>query len=163
MQAAKDSFFMALCARLQQVNPQRTVVLGGDVRAGLLVAENEPAICSQPPEAFCMEWGAAQPVSASPLVASTLMSAEVVIRYRTCGENKGDCDRGRALSKMDAELLAICTPAQTQKLDYTRATPSGLGSNVFWKAPVFGGAVQTASTLSRAATTVVYFYPEAEA
>lgn len=163
MQSAKDSFFMALCARLQQVNPERTVVLGGDVRPGIVVAENEPAICAQPPEAFCLEWGVAQPVSASPLVSSMLMSAQVTIRYRTCGDNNGECDRGRVLTKMDAELMAICTPPQTPKLDYTQAVPASLGSNVFWKAPTLAAAVQTATTLSRSATTVVYFYPEAEA
>jgi hypothetical protein len=163
MQAAKDSFYMALCARLQQVNPQRTVMVEGEVRPALLVAENEPAICSQPAEAFCIEWEKVQPVSTSPLVTSTLMSAEVQIRYRTCGGASGECDRGRSLSKMDAELMAICTPPRTPKLDYTQATPVALGSNVFWKGPSMEAAVQTASMLARTATAVVYFYPEAEA
>lgn len=163
MQAAKDSFYMALCARLQQVNPQRTVVVEGEVRPGLLATENEAALCAQPSEAFCMEWGAARPLSESALVASTLMMAEVTIRYRTCGANNGDCDRGRALTTMDTELMAICTPPQTAKLDYTQATAVGLGSNVFWKSPLLGAATQTASMLGRSATMTVYFYPEAEA
>jgi hypothetical protein len=64
---------------------------------------------------------------------------------------------------MDAELMAICVPAQTAKLDYTPATPVALGSNVFWKVPILEAAAQTASALSRSATTVVYFYPEDEA
>ncbi len=163
MQAAKDSFYMALCARLQQVNPNRTVVIEGEVRPGLLVAENEPAVCSQPPEAFCLEWGAVKPVSESALVASTLMAAELTIRYRTGGSNNGEADRGRSLTTMDAELLAICMPSLTAKMDYTQATPSALGSNVFWKSPTLAAATQTASLLGRSATTTVYFYPESEA
>ncbi len=163
MQAAKDSFYMALCARLQQVNPQRTVVIEGEVRPGLLVAENEPAVCSQPAEAFCLEWGETRPVSESPLVASRLMSAELTIRYRTGGSNNGECDRGRSLTTMDAELLAICTPSQAAKMDYTQTAPAALGSNVFWKSPALGAAEQTASLLGRSATTTVYFYPESAA
>jgi hypothetical protein len=163
MQAAKDSFFMALCARLQQVNPQRTVVIEGEVRPGLLVAENEPAICTQPPEAFCIEWGAVKPMSESPLVQSTLMSIDATIRYCTCGANNGDGDRGRSLTTMDAELMAICNPRQTPKMDCTQATPAPLGSSVFWQTPLFGAAVQTASMYGRSATTTVFYYPEAEA
>jgi len=163
MQAAKDTFFMTLCGRLQAVNPQRTVVIAGETRPGLVVAENEAGVCDQPPEAFCMEWGAATPVSVSPLVSSTLMSVDVTFRYRTCGTNNGDCDRGRSLTEMDAELMGICTPQQTPKMDYSQATPAGLGSQVFWKAPQLGAATQTAQMLGRSATTTVYFYPEGEA
>lgn len=163
MQAAKDSFFMALSARLQQVNPQRTVVISGEVRPGLVVAENEAGICSQPAEGFCVEWGTAKPLSEDPEVQNRLMSVDVTFRYRTCGANNGDCDRGRSLTCMDAELMAICTPQQTPKLDYTQATPAGLGSKVFWKAPQLGPVTQTASMLARSATTTVYFYPESEA
>ena len=163
MQAAKDSFYMALCGRLQAVNPQRTVVMAGEVRPGLVVSENEAAICGEPPEAFCVEWGAATPLSVSPLVASTLMSVDVTFRYRTCGTNNGDCDRGRTLTAMDAELMEICTPQQTPKMDYSQATAAGLGTKIFWKAPQLGPLTQTASMLGRAATTTVYFYPESEA
>ena len=163
MQAAKDSFYMALCARLQAVNPQRTVVIEGEVRPGILVAENEAAVCEQPPEAFCLEWGAAKPLIESALVESTVMAADVVVRYRTCGTNHGECDRGRSLTAMDAELMAILAPQHTVKCDYAQATPSALGSNVFWKSPVLSAASQSPSMLSREATTTVYFYPECEA
>lgn len=163
MQAAKDSFYMALCTRLQQVNSQRTVVMDGEVRPGIMIAENEAAVCAQPPEAFCIEWGPTTPVFVSDLVASTLLASEVTIRYRTCGSNMGDCDRGRSLTSMDAELMAICAPPQTTKMDYTQATPVSLGSTVFWRQPALGAAAQTASMLGRAATMTVYFYPESAA
>src|SRR5581483_6919163 len=105
----------------------------------------------------------ATPVSVSPLVSSTLMSVDVTFRYRTCGTNNGDCDRGRSLTEMDAELMGICTPQQTAKMDYSQATPAALGSQVFWKTPQLGAAIQTAAMLGRSATTTVYFYPEGEA
>lgn len=163
MQAAKDSFYTALCARLQQVNPARTVVVDGEVRPGLMVAENEPSICSQPPEAFCIEWGAAKPLFETPLVASTLMAMEVTIRYSTCGANHGESDRGRSLTTMDAELMAICAPPRTPKMDCTEAAPEFLGSTVFWKAPSLDAAVQTANMYGRAANVLVFFYPESHA
>lgn len=163
MQAAKDSFYMALCTRLQQVNPQRTVVIDGEVRPGLVVTENEPAVCTQPPEAYCMEWGTVKPFSESPLVSSSLLMAEVTIRYRTGGVNHGGGDRGRSLTRMDAELLAICTPTQAPKQDYTQSEPISLGSNVFWKLPILGAATQNARLLGRSATTTVFFYPESAA
>ncbi len=163
MQAAKDSFYMALCARLQQVNPGRTVVVEGEVRPGLVVAENEPSICTQPPEAFCIEWGSVKPLSDTPLVASTLMAMEATIRYRTCGANHGENDRGRSLTAMDAELMAICAPPQTPKQDCTQTVPKILGSTVFWKAPSLEAAVQTANMYGRAANVLVFFYPEIQA
>ena len=48
MQNAKDSFYMALRTRLAALNPDRTVLLRGTVRPGILVEEAE-APFSQPP------------------------------------------------------------------------------------------------------------------
>ncbi|WP_049762016.1 hypothetical protein [Candidatus Korobacter versatilis] len=163
MQAAKDSFYMALCARLQQVNPERTVVVAGEVRPGLLVSENEAGECAHPAEAFCMEWGNVRPLSEATEVKSRIFKADVTVRYRTCGCDGGEGDRGRSLATMDAELMAITSPQQTPKLDYSRTTACGLGSKVFWAAPELGPLTQTATMLGRAATMAVYFYPECAA
>jgi hypothetical protein len=160
MQAAKDSFYMALCARLQTVNPQRTMVIDGEVRPGILVIENAPSIGSLVPEAFCIEWGAASPAINSEIVASTLMVIEGSICYHTCGSNHGECDRGRSLTTMDMELMKICAPQQTTKFDYTQNPPPSLGSRVFWTSPKLEAAIQTASTYGRTARITVYFYPE---
>lgn len=162
MQAAKDSFYMTLCARLQQVNPNRTIVIGGEVRPAIVAAENEPGAPVPLADAFCLEWGSVKPMSESALLASSLMAAEMTIRYGTCGANNGEGDRGRALTAMDAELMAICTPALTMKMDYSQAAPIALGSNVFWMQPSLGAALQAANLLSRVATMTVYFYPEIE-
>ncbi len=163
MQAAKDSFFMALCGRLQQLNPNRTVVVAGEVRPGLLVSENEAAICGHPAEAFCVEWGNVHPLTEGPQMNARLMKADVTVRYRTCGADNGEGDRGRTLTTMDTEWLTITTPQQTPKLDYSQATPCGLGSKVFWTTPELSALTQTATMLGRSATMTVYFYPESAA
>jgi len=63
MQFAKDSFYMALRERLASSNPQRTVTLNGATRPAVVVAENELVIPVEPlPDAFYIEWGAAQAV-----------------------------------------------------------------------------------------------------
>ena len=61
MQFTKDSFYMALQQRLAALNPQRTITLSGATRPAVVVAENELVIPIVPlPEAFYIEWGAAQ-------------------------------------------------------------------------------------------------------
>ena len=44
MQNAKDSFYMALRGRLTTINPERTVLLRGTVRPGILVEEAETPV-----------------------------------------------------------------------------------------------------------------------
>ncbi len=39
MQNAKDSFYMALRTRLAAINPERTILLRGAVRPGILAEE----------------------------------------------------------------------------------------------------------------------------
>ena len=46
MQNAKDSFYMALRTRLAAINPERTILLRGAARPGILVEEAE----APPPE-----------------------------------------------------------------------------------------------------------------
>ena len=44
MQNAKDSFYMALRTRLAAINPERTVLLRGTIRPGILVEEAEARV-----------------------------------------------------------------------------------------------------------------------
>jgi hypothetical protein len=46
-------------------------------------------------------------------------------------------DRGRVLGQLDYELLGICQPPNTEKMDYTQAPSADLGTKVFWDQPVF--------------------------
>src|SRR5579871_525440 len=58
MQNAKDSFYMALRTRQTIINPERTMVVRGTVRPGIL-AEDAEAPFSQPPtDVFVLRWSA---------------------------------------------------------------------------------------------------------
>ena len=108
MQNAKDSFYMALRSRLISVNPDRTVVLRGAVRPGILVEEAEAPFNQLPSDVFVLRWlGLGTDVN----LDTTLIAAECEIIYQTCGcQSFGGLDRGRALSAMDGELLSILQP-----------------------------------------------------
>src|SRR5436309_11047642 len=80
MQFAKDSFYMALRERLASLNPQRTVTLNGATRPAVVVAENELVIPVEPlPDAFYIEWGAAQAVETG---TRTLIAMDCMISHQ---------------------------------------------------------------------------------
>ena len=58
------------------------------------------------------------------------------------------------LAQLDDELLRICQPPNTEKMDYTQAPSADLGTKVFWGQPSFsegkGAAVLGARVVSRA-------------
>src|SRR6266568_507674 len=56
MQNAKDSFYMALRTRLALINPERTLLLRGTVRPGILVEEAEAPFSQLPSDAFVLRW-----------------------------------------------------------------------------------------------------------
>ena len=56
MQNAKDSFYMALRARLTTINPERTILLRGAVRPGILVEEAEAPFSQLPNDVFVLRW-----------------------------------------------------------------------------------------------------------
>src|SRR5690348_6602169 len=119
MQFTKDSFYMTLRDRLSALNPQRTVVLSGATRPAMVVAENELIIPVAPlPDAFYLEWGAAEAVSGHE-GRQPLMQMECEISYHTFGSCQTGVDRGRALGELDAELLSLCQPQHTEKRDYS--------------------------------------------
>ena len=132
MQAAKDSFFMALQARLAALNPARTVMIDGVAVPGIVVRENmEPRFMAAEPEVFYVEWGEVG------LAESTQRLVEVgcEIRYASAGSSETGVDRGRAVTEMDQELMSICTPSHTRMQDYTQIPSADLGSGVFWSMP----------------------------
>ncbi len=138
MQFTKDSFYMALQTRLAALNPQQTVTLSGATRPAVIVAENELVIPIVPlPNAFYIEWGAAQ-VAARQTGSRELMEMECVISYHTFGTVESGVDRGRTLAALDTELLTICQPQHTSKRDYTQAPSVDVGTNIVWTAPVLG-------------------------
>ncbi len=130
MQNAKDSFYMALRARLAVINPERTILLRGAVRPGILVEEAEAPFGQFPSDVFVLRWLA---LGTDMNLDSALMAAECEIVYQTCGcQSFGGLDRGRALSAMDEELLAMLQPFSTPKLSFTATPPAAMLTQVFW-------------------------------
>ena len=173
MQFTKDSFYMTVLLRLMALNPQRNVTLNGTTRPALIVAENELVVPIEPlPDAFYIEWGAAQTLPQQ-TGEQALMSLECVISYHTLGTTETGVDRGRCLAQLDMELLSICQPPFTAKRDYTQAPSLDLGTSICWTQPVFGKVSGSDASrnqslprrsegvrLERSANLKVMFFPE---
>ena len=148
MQNAKDSFYMALRTRLTEINPQRTIMVRGTVRPGILVEESEAPFSQFPSDVFVLRWlGLAVDLD----LASTMTGEQCEIVYQTCGtQSFGGLDRGRTLSAMDGELMAMIQPFYTPKLNYAATPPAAM----------FSPIVTQRDRLSRSATVLVYSYQE---
>ena len=128
MQNAKDSFYMALRNRLAVINPDRTILLRGPVRPGIVVEEAEAPFSPLPSDVFVLRWVG---LGIDTDLASTIAAEECEILYQTCGtQSFGGLDRGRALSEMDEELVAILQPYYTPKLNYTPTPPAAMLTQV---------------------------------
>ncbi len=165
MQNAKDSFFEALRGRLAVLNPERTVVVRGVTRPGLVVNENETQSIAELPDCFHMSWTG---VTVTEEGSLPLISLSCQIRYCTAGSgmNSG-LDRGRALASMDGELFAAVRqcPQNAAKSDYSALARGGavvtMGSRVWWSSPAFGPVEVRADQLVRVATVQVMSFQEA--
>ncbi len=158
MQNAKDSFYMALRARLAALNPGRTCVLRGSTRPGVIVEEAEAPFAQPPNDIFLLRWLA---MGVDTELASVLIAMECEISYGTCGSASfGGLDRGRLLAEMDTELVNMLTPYAAAKTDYTVNPPVTLLTQVFWDEPVFAPVVTQKDRLSRVARLMVYSYQE---
>lgn len=158
MQNAKDSFYMALRTRLVAINPERTILLRGAVRPGILVEEAEAPFSQLPNDVFVLRWlGLGIDLN----LGSTMAAGQCEIVYQTCGtQSFGGLDRGRSLSQMDEELMAMLQPFYTPKLNYLTTPPASMLTKVFWDEPGFGPIVAQRDRLSRAANLMIYSYQE---
>ena len=90
MQAAKDSFYMALRERLAAADPGRTIVVDGATRPAIVVRENmEPQFTEFMPGAFYLDWGEVR-IAAS---AQPIMGLECRISYWS--EGTSDTGQGQ--------------------------------------------------------------------
>ena len=137
MQNAKDTFYETLRNRLAALNPERTIVVRGVTRPGVLVEENELATGFHLPNCFRLRWlqDATDADGAMPLMTLTC-----AIDYETPGTPaNGGMDRGRMLAAMDGELLAALNqwPRSTQKYGYTALSegkpPATMATNIWWE------------------------------
>jgi hypothetical protein len=158
MQNAKDSFYMALRTRLATVNPERTILLRGAARPGIIVEEAEAPASQLPNDVFVLRWLG---LGVDADLPATMTGEQCEINYQTCGtQSFGGLDRGRALSEMDEELLAMIEPYHTPKLNYAATPAATMLTQVFWDEPVFAPIVIQRDRLSRAANVMVYSYQE---
>ena len=158
MQNAKDSFYVALRTRLIAINPERTILLRGAVRPGILVEEAEAPFNQLPNDVFVLRWLA---LGLDLDLGSAMAAEECEIVYQTCGtQSFGGLDRGRSLSQMDEELAAMLQPFYTPKLNYTATPAAAMLTNVFWDEPGFTPIAINRDRLTRSAKVVVYSYQE---
>ena len=158
MQNAKDSFYMALRTRLAAINPERTILLRGAVRPGILAEEAEAPFSQLPNDVFVLRWLG---LGVDFDLGSTMAAEQCEVIYQSCGtQSFGGLDRGRLLSEMDEELTAMVQPFWTPKLNYTTTPPAQMLTNVFWDEPGFGPIVAQRDQLSRTAKVMVYSYQE---
>jgi hypothetical protein len=158
MQNAKDSFYLALRTRLAAINPDRTVLLRGALRPGILVEEAEAPTAALPTDVFVLRWlgfGADMDLS------SAMAAEECEILYVTCGTQAfGGLDRGRNLSAMDEEILAMLQPFYTPKMNYSVQPATTMQTQVFWDEPTFAPISIQRDRLSRSVKVMVYSYQE---
>lgn len=158
MQNAKDSFYMALRTRLTSINPQRTILMRGAARPGILVEEAEAPFSQLPPDVFVLRWlGLALDMD----LCAVMAAAECEILYQTCGtQSFGGLDRGRVISQMDAELSAMLIPFGTPKCSFATSPPSAMLTQVFWEEPMIAPVVALRDRLSRSVRVTVYSYQD---
>ena len=158
MQNAKDSFYMALRTRLTTINPERTTLLRGAVRPGIVVEEAEAPFNQLPNDVYVLRWlGVGVDVD----LASTMVAEQCEILYQTCGtQSFGGLDRGRLMSQMDEEVMAMLQPFYTPKLSYTATPPAAMLTQVFWDEPGFSPLTVQRDRLSRSANVMLYSYQE---
>jgi hypothetical protein len=165
VQNAKDTFYEVLRGRLAGVNPDRTVVLRGVVRPGVLVEENELVSSVNLPDCFRLSWTTVKTDMQGALPAAAM---QCEIAYETAGTavNAG-MDRGRVLGAMDGELLAVvsASPQSAPKMNYAGlqfgAAVVAMSTSVWWGDVVFEEAKVEDDRVSRTATVDVMSYQEA--
>jgi hypothetical protein len=164
VQNAKDTFYEVLRGRLVALNSERTIVLRGVVRPGVLVEENELMSAVALPDCFRLRWAVSR-VDANGVLSMVTLECE--IEYETAGTamNAG-MDRGRALAAMDAELQGAVNamPRTSPKTNYAGlangAAAVAMSTSIWWGEVAFGKTVIKEDRLARTATVIVMSYEE---
>lgn len=156
MQRAKDSFYVTLRDGVAAVNPQRTTVVRGVLRPGVLVEENELPVAVPMADVFRLRWTAVT-IDATGTVPMVKLRCEIA--YETAGTAAvNGMDRGRLLATMDAELMTVLTGEMQSaaKMDFSSGTPVPDGTRVFWSDPACGATVVTGERVSRVTVVDVW-------
>jgi hypothetical protein len=165
MQNAKDTFYVVLCDRIAALNPQRTIVVRGVARPGVVVAENELVSAVELPDIFRLQWTELRVDANGPM---PLVAMRCEIRYCSDGSAmNGGMDRGHVLAGMDAELASALgtAPQYATKMNYLATAQGGaataMATNIFWGDVVFSNLTTENERLGRVATVEIFSYQEA--
>ena len=159
MQNAKDSFYMALRTRLTTINPERTILLRGAVRPGILVEEAEAPFSQLPNDVFILRW----------LGLGADMDLAVDDGSRTMRNNLPDLRNAklrrvgpRARIERDGRGIdgdaSAFLHAQAQL--HGDAAGRDADAGVLGRARVFAVSCDQRDQLSRSASVMVYSYQE---
>ncbi len=165
MQNAKDTFYELLRSRIAATNPERTIVLRGVTRPGVLVEENELVSTVAVPDCLRLRWVDANVDSANAIPIAT-MTCEVLYETAGTAANAG-LDRGRLLTAMDAELAAALNsaPQTATKQSYAALATGGsatvMSTNIWWSDVALGPLVLKADRIARTAKVTVMSCEEA--
>jgi hypothetical protein len=158
MKNAKDTFYVTLRDRLAAVNPDRTFVLRGLMRPGIMVLENEMVSAELPADVFILRWTELQ---VDTLQAMPVATMRCEIQYFTDGNSdSAGMDRGCALTAMDTALMKILTPQTAAKRNYGTLPASAMQSFIFWGDAVFESVAVNAERLERLVRVDVTSYEE---
>ncbi|HEY0307032.1 MAG TPA: hypothetical protein VGB94_02630 [Acidobacteriaceae bacterium] len=158
MKNAKDTFYVTLRDRLAALNPERRFVVRGLLRPGMMVLENEMVTEELPANVFILHWTDLQ-VDWEQQVPLATMRCE--IQYFTDGDgNSAGMDRGRRLTRMDAELVKILSPQTAAKQRFDAEGASAVPGRIFWGDAAFESVAVSAERLLRVARVDVYSYEE---
>ena len=164
MQNAKDTFYEVLRSRIAAGNPERTIVVRGLIRPGVLVEENELVTAVTPPDCFRLRWTKASVDAASAL---PVVMQECEVLYESAGSAMNGMDRGRALAAMDRELVAAVNaiPNRAEKQNYSALANGGaavaMNTNIWWSEVVLGPVQLKSDRVARSATVMVMSLQEA--
>jgi hypothetical protein len=153
IQDAKDTFYMALRDRLVVANPQRTMLVRGAIRPGILVEEAEPTTSELPLNVFVLRWTQTRE---STLLPAAMSMVDCEILYGTSGtEEACGLDRSRLLSAMDTELSVMLQPSSAPVLNQTATPATATGATAFWTNALFGPTLTERDCLKRIVTVTV--------
>ena len=158
MENAKDTFYVTLRNRLATINPQRTMIVRGVQRPGILMEEAEAVAPQMQADAFVLRW---TDLNVDTQLSSTLTQMTCEFHYTTGGtQPNAGLDRGRSLSEMDAELLAMLSPISAQKINYTHTPAVVMKTMVFWTEPEFLPLATLRDRLTRIAKVTIFAFQE---
>jgi hypothetical protein len=158
MENAKDTFYVTLRNRLANINPQRTMIVRGVQRPGILIEEAEAVVSQMQGDAFVLRWTS---LDVDTQLPSVLAQMTCEFHYATGGtQPNAGLDRGRSLSEMDAALLAMLSPNAAQKMNYTHTPAIAMETMVFWTEPEFMPLATLRDRLTRVAKVTVFAFQE---